>query len=1415
MRVSAQTTNAPKPLITSPIDESKLTVLKGNTYPLARPEYDHGPAPASLPMQRIMLLLKRSPQQEAALGALLDQQQEKGSPNYHKWLTPAEFGQQFGLSNQDIQTIENWLETQGFQIDRVASGRGLIEFSGTAGDVQQAFRTAIHQYVVNEKAHWANASDPEIPTALAPAVAGIVSLNNFPRKPLHRLAGIFRKSKTTGQAVPVQPMYNFSCASGVTCYAVGPYDFATIYNVLPLWNAGIDGTGETIAIVAQSDINPQDVSDFRGMFGLPAENLQIIHDGPDPGILQSTGDEAESDIDVEWAGAVAKNAKIDLVVSESTGASNGVDLSAEYIVDNDLAPILSMSYGGCELDLGTAGNQFYSQLWQQAAAEGITVSVAAGDGGSALCDTSNQGATNGLTVNGTASTPYDIAVGGTDFNDALDPALYWNSTNSTTSQESAKGYIPETTWNDTCTNDELAQLAGSSSNAETNCNDTTLTSRFPFLLDVIGGGGGASNCTTSSGTLASCGGGYAKTSWQTGTGVPGDGKRDLPDVSLFAGDGFNGNFYIACDADAQGGTPCALSGANFLGVGGTSVSAQAFAGVMALVNQKTGVRQGDANYVFYPLAAQPGASCDSSGTLSSSCIFYDVTLVTNAMPCATGSPDCTTNTAGDKYGVLSGYGATTGYDLATGLGSMDVANLANGWTSVKFQPTSTTLSLDGGSAVDITHGTPVSVDVSVSPASPVPTGNVSLIATPAGNSVDAGTFTLSNGAVSSSTSLLPGGTSYNVFAHYAGNGTYAASDSSPVTVTVNPEASQTFANLETFNINGNLTSHSATSATYGNGYYLFRLDVGNSSATYSPTTGISSTCSNQTANCPTGTVTVTANGSPLAGNPFALNAQGYAEDQSILVPGTYAISANYSGDSSYSPSTGTADITINKAQTTEPSPGVGLPVQYGNPERIEQELLTTSDGAKPTGTFTFFLDGSPLAVSNLTYQGSAYQPNTSPPAYAYLNGIGDVVFLSLGSHSLITQYSGDTNYAPATSSASDFTVVQARPGFGNLETNPSPVQPNQPATLTIKMCGSVAGVAPTGTITFYDSATAIPGTVSYTSSGPIASQCSYLQASLVWTSTTLGSHFISARYSGDTYYTSASSPSTTADVQAPTTLSLSSSSPTFEAGQSVTLTAQVTSTLSGGPAPAGMVEFLVSGVALGNSSPLNSSGQAQITTDFRGVYGSDVTVDAVYAGDPNYDGSTGSITLTDLTDFAISLSPNPPNILISNPGGSGTATLTVNAAGGYTGTVSFAGTCPRGDEITCSFNPSYVTLSSTNTAASTTFTVSTTAPSMLAPADWPSDLGWPGAAAALTLASLLCLAMLRLRKPEHRWSTALGLLVLYSVLALASCGGGTGGGSGNPPPPSNLGTPPGTYSVVLTGTDGILSHSVTLNVNVQ
>jgi pseudomonalisin len=598
----------PTDRITDFIDDEQTIVLRGNRHPMAAAQYDAGAVAPDYPMEHMLLTLLPDPAQQEALDRLVDAQYNSESPYYHQWLTPEQYGERFGVSEADVAQIVGWLHGHGLEVEEVTAGRRSIIFSGTAAQVQSAFHTQIRTYKVGADLHHANAKDPEIPAALAQVVGGVVSLHDFHSRPMH---GSVRRASA-----------EFS--SGGSHY-LAPADFAIIYNVVPLYQQAINGIGESVAIVARTNINLADVRQFRALTGLPANDPQIIVNGTNPGIV-SSGEETEADLDVEWSGAVARNTTIKFVVSKSTSSSDGVDLSAQYIVNHNLAPVMSMSFGLCEGWLGSSGNHFLDTLWQQAAAQGITVFVSSGDSGVAGCDSASVlTAIDGRAVNGLCSTPYNICVGGSEFNDASHPSLYWLSSNASGTQASALSYIPEVVWNESGPGDGL-----------------------------WASGGGMSTI-------------YAKPAWQTGRGVPADGKRDVPDVALTAAghDGYlivqNGGLYV---------------------VGGTSAAAPSFAGLMALVVQHTATRQGNANSAFYALAAKQRAGGAQ--------VFHDITVGNNSVP------------------GQAGFKAALGYDQATGLGSIDASVLVNHWSdatvvpALQATPSANALSVTAGSHNSVT-----------------------------------------------------------------------------------------------------------------------------------------------------------------------------------------------------------------------------------------------------------------------------------------------------------------------------------------------------------------------------------------------------------------------------------------------------------------------------------------------------------------------------------------------------------------------------------------------------------------------------------------------------------------------------------------------------------------------------------------
>jgi hypothetical protein len=920
------TTSLARPLITQPVDEAQLTVLRGNTHPLARREFDLGTAPASLPLQRMLLVLKRSPEQEHALRTLLDDQQDKGSPNYHKWLTPEQFGRQFGPTDLDLQTITGWLQSHGFQVGST-KGRTVLEFSGSASQVQEAFHTAIHKYVVKGEQHWANASDPAIPAALTPAVSGVLTLHNFLKKPLY----VRPDKKFSFTHVAGKPP-EFTSDTGL--HALAPADYAVIYNINPLYQAApaIDGTGTTIAVIGRSDIVVQDVADFRFSVGLPSNPVTPLLNGPDPGDVP--GDDFEGTLDATWSGAVAPGATVDFVISASTDTTDGVDLSLLYIVENNLANVMTESFGGCEFFTTQSDADGLSAIAEQGAAQGISYMASTGDAGATGCDNPNfeTVATFPVSVNLPATTPFTTAVGGTIFNENGNDSLYWSTTNDATTFVSALSYIPEDVWNESCTS--------------TSCGGNA---------NIAAGGGGASTF-------------FSKPTWQSALTGAGDGSRDIPDVSLTAA---IHDLYLLC---FQQSCPQGF----FVGAAGTSASAPSFAGIMALVDQKMGIvqgppagaRQGLANYVLYNLAIKETFSqCNgSTGQLNSACVFNDITVGNNEVPGEPGYPSAP-------------YNSSAGYDLATGLGSVNVNNLVNGWANETFRATITNLTLNSGTTlVTIVHGQSVNVGISVAPGSGTgtPKGNVSLVAatSSSGQGVPptAGfkqqVFTLNAGSVAGATTQLPGG-DYTVVAHYAGDGTFAPSESAPgIPVAVTAENSTTTETVQAFDQNGNPLP--LTSIPFGSFVFVKALVAGKSGS------GI-----------PTGMVTFTdtCNGTPCnlpgqifnpVANPVALNSTGDTSIGGGVVnfdASDHSISAAYGSDPSFSSSQTVSPVTF----TIQPGfAGISGPtdVTITNPGLSGTSTVGIITSTGFTTPISFTCSGLPVEAACVSTPVTGTGPNT-------------------------------------------------------------------------------------------------------------------------------------------------------------------------------------------------------------------------------------------------------------------------------------------------------------------------------------------------------------------------------------------------------------------------------------------------------
>jgi hypothetical protein len=911
---------APTIRIVNAIDESQLVTLKGNTIPAANAKNDRGRGSADLPMAGLTLVLSRSADQQAVFDAFVASEYDQSSPNFHQWLTPQQIGERFGPAQTDVSTISGWLATHGFAVKGVGADRMTIQFSGTVGQVESAFHTEIHNLLVNDNAHIANMTDPQIPAALAPLIVGIKGLHNFFPHPLHRIGskvqfnpdahGWVKQQTPSGTGFSAggpraradaasansasSPKPNFYIANdnlGVE-EDVAPYDFAKIYNLPSGWPTSANGSGQMIAIVGTSDIDLSDVNNFKTAFGLPAGTAPVIAHGPDgdPGICSGStnicngGDLDENSLDVEWSGAVAPGAQVVLVTdaynSQTNPTNDAIYDGANWVIENasvqgsavNGAHILSLSYGQCELFNGTASNVAYNNLWQTAASAGIAVFVSTGDSGAPSCDQGQDFVGNpyeaqfGLSVSGLASTPYNTAVGGTDFSwcnptlnssgnvQGCSSSTYWNNSNSSTTEASAKGYVPETPWNDTCLNpinatflESIASyvgVTGTFSTPEEACNfvyQDSLALYFQdgdpmlaYYVDTAGGSGGASGCVVNSsgnsigscsagdtstgstyGNLTLVNDGWPKPSWQSGvTGIPTDGVRDLPDVSFFAGDGTLDSATLICVSnDGASCTNISETGSSSTGgaeeVGGTSVATPEMAGVMALINQKAGAAQGSPNAELYLLAGKQNYSnCSAeNGSTSNGCNFNDIDKGTIAMPCAPNSavieggatnegggvwgetpqvfalasPNCSVVNSGDVVGTLSGYGAITGYDQASGLGSLNIANVIANWTAVTVGTNSATVTVVP-SPTSIGESQSLSVIVTVSGSSGTPTGDVTLSAS-ANNYSSAQTLSggTANFTIPANTFTAAG--TVTLTAAYSGDSNYAAK-SNTVSVTV-------------------------------------------------------------------------------------------------------------------------------------------------------------------------------------------------------------------------------------------------------------------------------------------------------------------------------------------------------------------------------------------------------------------------------------------------------------------------------------------------------------------------------------------------------------------------------------------------------------------------------------------------------
>jgi subtilase family serine protease len=1337
---------APNVRIVNLIDESQLVTLKGTVHPLANAANDRGAAPDEMPLGRVFLAMKRSSTQESSLRQLITQMHTPGSPAYHQWLTPDQFGAQFGPSDQDIAAVENWLTGHGFSITKVNAGKQTIEISGNVAQMRSAFHTQIHKYEVKGETHYANSTDPQIPAALAPVVGGFTSLNNFRLKSYSKVLGKAEYNPKTGTAKPEWTIGPGSPAVENN-FVLAPADYAVQYDLQKLYGNSVTGSGQSIAIVNESNINVDLVNQFRTLFGLSANPPQVIIDGNDPGVDGINNYDGpnyasvEAYLDVEWSGAVAPNATINLVIAADTALSSGLQMAAMHAVYSNISPVISLSFGSCEAGMGSF-NQTIESLWEQAAAQGITVVTSTGDSGSAGCDDPNTEdyAASGQAVSGWASTPFNVAVGGTDFyysqyagsEAALDTQLaqYWNTTPSNSSPSlSIKGVIPEQPWNNSQYGDDIITYYQD----ETGGTNTS----------IAAGGGGASNaavCSTNdynsntglcTGTLS----GYPKPAWQSTsiTGVPNDNVRDLPDVSLFAATEQNLSYYPECSGDGDCQPASAGDIAQITGVGGTSASAPSFAGIMALVNQEYG-RQGQADFVLYPLSKQfPTA-------------FNDVKNGTNTVPCGYSplTPNCISVgvnalivngvTEGEiGTGTTAEYNATMGYDLASGLGTIDAYNLVTNWNKVTFTHPATTLTAN---PTTLTHGTGNAIAISGTVTGSTPTGDVALMTDSTEQSQQGEAFfTLSNGAYSSTSAsskagypnginFLPGGT-YHIWAQYGGDANNYASTSAKQLITVSPETSAIDMNIIASGLGYlyNSTSGPGSDVDYGT-QLLLSAAVGPSSQSAALESCLTNagSCALATYTSPTGVVTFKDGATVI--NTAALNIDGEAEYNApfAVSAGQHSVTASYAGDASYNAATTTTPITFTVVKDT-PAIGWGASNTTAAGDIITGQptvfTVTVENGAQynaaqsvavapvavlpPTGSVV--LSSTPAGISGTVTLSAGVDPQTLGKI-----GVGAIPLpasLSANTYTVTANYSGDANYEGGTTTLPQITVEAAG---GTASTTTATMSGSISPNTTVLISGTVTGqtghAAPTGDIIFFSSGNSLGAVVIIPGTGDSSTYAAELSSQILFQ----GTNILTLQYTGDSTYAPSAFTLTNPIANPLSDFSMVPETTIVPIDAGTSTTGTVIINLASNNGFAGTVSMSCSAASpltcsLTSNPVLTSGGSASATLTVTAPAG---TANNTYNVAVTGKDATGEYVHTlGFQAVVTGAAAATPSFLLSNSGSisiaanattGNTATITATPSGGFTGdvTLTCAVTPTTGTDVpTCSFSQSPVDITGT------------------------------------------------------------------------------------------------------------------------
>jgi subtilase family serine protease len=1083
-QTAAPQTVAPTSRITQEISSASTVTLHGTVRSDLTAQNDLGLVEDGKQL-KLYLVLQRGPDQQEALNNLLARQQQPTAQEYHKWLTPKQYGAQFGASQDDIAKITTWMQAQGLKVNGVMNNAMYISFTATAGQIREVFGTQLHYFNIQGGKHIGNVQEPRIPAAMAQVVSTIKGLSKVPPQMHHTKTHSISYDAATHKWHDLSPdaAAKPAYSDGSGDYAVTPQDYYTIYNVNPVFNGSNLGANATIAVIEESDIeygtvDPStslatggDVATFRTIFGVPGTLNMLVYHGygtnsattcSDPGIDPfNIGEEGEAALDAEWANALAPSATLIFMSCDDT-VDNGIFTSLAALVDYNLADTMSMSYGETELSSYAAGDYAYLEpLYEQAASQGQSVIVSSGDSGSDVADQNTpNAATSGINVSVFATSANVTSAGGTDFSDYYDslksgPAqtTYWGA-NGPYYNDALK-YVPETVWNDSCAGSILTVLEG-----DTGAGFCALgPNSAPVNGYVIAGSGGYS--AVNFGTTASPS--NKVPAYQSGiTGYPTSGpqERAQPDISMFASNGWWGHWLIFCDSYAAttdpyaSNVPCTVGGvatpSTFGAAGGTSFVAPALAGVSGLL-VSTGGRQGLLNPTLYALGkaqftasatktacysnGQTGNTGVTTGVPASSCIFNDVTTGNNDVPCAAGSLNCYVN-SGKAYGMLSttnassltvAYPATAGYDLATGIGTLNVANLIGKWNTAF---TSTTALVASPTAIAPSQSTTLTATVAGgAPANstytPIPSGSINFTE----GATALGSCTLSGASCSITvTGVQLGNGTDSIGATFVGSATYPTSTSKLVTVTVAPVATTTTASVSPTaeQLNGTVTLSAVVLST-GTG-------------------------------TPTGTVTFLV-GSKTAGTATLVNGTGTATGVAVSTTngfsvGTDSITASYGGDTNFKASTSSATTL-----TVTPLPPATTTVTVSPNSVMQGASVTitatvTEGGPVPPGTVSITV-GSHSITATGTLTNGVY--TTTLPTTA-ANGF------TTGTDTITATYSGDVAFS-GTSGTASLAVISAATTT-TLTTPTTVALGSSTTTLTYTATVAGGGATPTGTVAF-------------------------------------------------------------------------------------------------------------------------------------------------------------------------------------------------------------------------------------------------------------------------------------------------------------------------------------------------------------